>query len=184
MWWFQLRPSFRYSIHGSRDEAIGRLQRVFERVGEPSIFFMHGEYGELHLPINEHRLWSPHLSFYLIESPTPESQSLENPSPENGTPCCDLRGLFAPRPDVWTFVWILYLVFTFTAFFALIFAYVQWMLAHSLSGLWVALFSCVIVLSIYVVANVGQQWSADQMRELKGRLDQTLEQAGIMKVDR
>lgn len=161
MRWFQLRPSFRYSIHGSRDEAIARLQRVFERVGQPSIFFMHGEYGELHLPVDEHRLWSPHLSFYLIESPDSDSTTLDSAAATT----CDLRGLFAPRPDVWTFVWILYLVFAFTAFFAFIFAYVQWMLAHSLSGLWVAIFSCAVLLSIYVVAHVGQQWSADQMRD-------------------
>ena len=180
MRWFQLRPSFRYSIHGSRDEAIVRLQHVFERVGQPSIFFMHGEYGELHLPVDEHRLWSPHLSFYLIEPPDPENLARGDAA----TPSCDLRGLFAPRPDVWTFVWILYLVFAFTAFFALIFAYVQWMLAHSLSGLWVAIFSCAVLLCIYVVAHVGQQWSSDQMRDLELRLDQMLEQAGIVKVER
>lgn len=178
---FQLRPSFTFAVDCSRDESIRRLKLEFERFGSPQLFFMHGEYGELHLPTQEHRLWSPHLSFY-VSDPTDDSLTPVSGEANSQTQTgCTIRGLFAPRVDVWTFVWILYLSFAFTVFFALIFAYVQWMLNHSLSGLWIAVLAAIAWLALNLIAKIGQQWSADQMETLRDRLNSHLANAGIEK---
>ncbi|MCA9133297.1 MAG: hypothetical protein KDA45_09090 [Planctomycetales bacterium] len=140
-----------------------KLQAEFERVGQPDSFFLHGEYGELHLPPSEHRLWSPHLSFYVSER---EEQGL-------------IHGRFAPRMEVWTFVWIVYLAMSFTTFYGFTLAYSQWMLGERGWGLWVAGGALLAIAVLYIVAHVGQQWSSDQMSLLRQRLEAILQAAGV-----
>jgi hypothetical protein len=106
---------------------------------------------------------SPHLSFYVSEV---DKHTL-------------VHGRFAPRVDVWTVVWIAYLVFIFTAFFGLVFGFSQWMLGEWAWGFGVGVSAILCWVSLYVVANVGQQWSSDQMHHLRERLESLLTEAGL-----
>ncbi len=99
----QLRPTFEVPATEDRQEVIAKLEAEFAKDKAQAGFLMHGEYGELHLAAVEHRLWSPHLSFYVSER---EGHAL-------------IHGRFAPRLEVWTFVWVIYLAMSFTAFFGL-----------------------------------------------------------------
>ena len=164
MQWFELRPTFEIPLHDTRDEAIERLKAECKRIGDSSRFRMHGEYGELHLPAEEHRLWSPHLSFYIACRQEKE---------------CVLHGRFAPRMKVWTFIWFLYLVMAFSAFFGLVFAYVQRSLGHPVWGLWVTAVALVAILCVYIVAHLGQQLSADQMHKLRGHLEEVINASDV-----
>ena len=159
----QLRPTFEIPLQELRSEAIVKLAAEFVRRGKGDNFLMHGEYGELHLPAAEHRLWSPHLSFYVSER---DAHGL-------------IHGRFAPRLDVWTFVWVIYLAMAFSAFFGLALAYSQWMLGETLWGVWVAGVALLAIAALYIIANIGQQWSADQMVALRNRLDEILRAAGV-----
>ncbi len=160
---WKLRPTFQFPIRDDRQTAIEKLRSEFERDNRSKLFLMHGEYGELHLPSAEHRLWSPHLSFYISEV-------------AQGTV---INGRFAPRMEVWTFVWILYLVMSFCAFYGLALAYSQIMLSESPWGFLVAAFSLLSIFVLYVIAHVGQHWSADQMASLRSQLDEVLKRAGV-----
>lgn len=164
MQWFNLRPTFEIVLPISRSLAVQRLNAASLVDGAAPYFLMFGEYGELHLPESELRLWSPHLSFYLAE--------------RGGA--CFVHGRFAPRLNVWSCLWIVYLAMAFTAFFALTLAFSQWMLNTSPWGLWLALTAITVILLLYVVAHIGQQLSADQMHALRGELNLLLEkcQAG------
>jgi hypothetical protein len=157
--WLVLRPTFELSIEVSRDEAIHRLGSAYREIGNPQVFFMHGEYGELHLPKEQHRLWSPHLSFYITQD---QDASI-------------VRGRFAPRPDVWTLIWIFYLLLAFTAFFSLIMHLSQLAIGETGSWHWLTIAASLTIGLIYLIANIGQQWSADQMELLKAHLIQLLD---------
>ncbi len=122
MQWYKLRPTFERSLRGDIEMVKERLQAAYERTRDPSRFGMYGEYGELHLPRHQHRLWSPHLSFYLCE--------------HEGR--CLVRGRFAPRQDVWTFVWVVYLFMAFSAFYGLSLGYAQWHVGEPMWGIGVA----------------------------------------------
>ncbi len=163
MQWLRLRPTFHLELTDSREAVIEKLKRFHAQVNNAEQFILFGEYGELHLPTREHRLWSPHLSFYVMAA-------------EAGS---TIHGRFAPRVDVWTVVWISYLLMIFTAFFAGALAVSQWQLKQPLWGLWLMIASLLIWGMIYVVAQVGQQWSADQMHALRERLEEKLLAAGI-----
>ncbi len=159
----QLRPTFEVSVAEGRLEVIAKLEAEHASTKAQPDFLMHGEYGELRLAAVEHRLWSPHLSFYVSER---DGHAV-------------IHGRFAPRLEVWTFVWIVYLAMSFTAFFGLVLAYSQWMLGEAGWGLWVAVVALAAIVTLYVVANIGQQWSSDQMNALRARLDGVLERAGV-----
>lgn len=157
--WFVLRPVFQIALDVSRDEAIERLASEYQQRAQPKLFLVHGEYGELNLPVAEHRLWSPHLSFYVTQE---QDRVL-------------LRGRFAPRIDIWTFVWVLYLAMAFTAFFSLTMEISLRAIGESGWWHWLAIAALLAIVLIYTVAHVGQQWSADQMHQLRDQLHQILE---------
>ncbi len=160
---WRLRPTFEFVARDERQTIIEKLQLQYERVADNKSFFMHGEYGELHLPAEEHRLWSPHLSFYVSQR---EGHSV-------------IHGRFAPRLDVWTFVWVVYLAMAFSAFFGLALAYSQIMLGNTPWGFAVAGIGVLAIGLLYAVAHVGQHWSSDQMHTLRIRLDEVLNAAGV-----
>jgi hypothetical protein len=161
--WFRLRPTFEIELADSREQVISKLESAHRMAEHRDHFLLYGEYGELHLPPAEHRLWSPHLSFYVMER---GNDSV-------------IHGRFAPRPDIWTVVWIAYLLAAFSAFFAAMFSASQWQVNERAWGLWLLLISIAIFCTIYIVAHFGQQWSADQMQALRNRLESILASAGI-----
>ena len=169
MHWLRLRPTFEISVTHARDEVIERLSQVYRDVRSQNMasqegeFLMHGEYGELHLPKDAHRVWSPHLSFYVT--------LLDNETL--------IRGRFAPRLEVWTGVWVVYLAMAFTVFFGLALGYSQWQLGESAWGVWIALLGIVLIVALYVVAAAGQSWSQDQMQLLRARLEEILRKARV-----
>jgi len=158
MSWFRLRPTFDIEIELPRQSVIEQLQKLQNEATDKRLFMMFGEYGELHLPTSEHRLWSPHLSFYVGEV-------------NHHTV---VHGRFAPRVDIWTIVWIAYLVLLFSAFFGAVLGISQWTLGELPWGLWIAGVSMVFWLSLFVIAHVGQQLSSDQMHLLQNRLKELL----------
>ncbi len=163
MSWFKLRPTFTVAIRQDRNTAIERLAQAAAQCGQAEAFRMHGEYGELHLPREEHRVWSPHLSFYVIDH---ESRQ-------------EIFGRFAPRVDVWTSVWIFYMLMAFTSFFGFTLAYSQWALNQSVWGFWIGAVPLVLILTLYLIAHIGQQLSVDQMHQLRDQFEQLLRDAQI-----
>ncbi len=164
MQWFRLRPTFEIPLVVDRTEAMRRIQSHYDSLGPINAMFLHGEYGEFHLPSVEHRLWSPHLSFYVDQQG------------EQGL----IHGRYAPRLEVWTFVWVVYLAMAFSAFFGLALAYSQWSLGGNAWGCWIAVAAIVAIVSLYAIAHVGQQLSSDQMYTLRDRLDTFLRDAQIV----
>lgn len=164
MRWFRLRPTFEIPLAMDRTTAMQRIQSHYERISPTNLMFLHGEYGEFHLPSKEHRLWSPHLSFYVHQE----------------AEFALIHGRFAPRLEIWTFVWVVYLAMAFSAFFGLALAYSQWSLGGYAWGAWVSLAAAIAICTIYVIAQVGQQLSSDQMDRLRGDLDSFLRDAQIV----
>lgn len=163
MQWFRLRPTFEIPLAVDRSEAMRKIQAHYDSLGPIHSMFLHGEYGEFHLPTDQHRLWSPHLSFYVHQQD------------DHGL----IHGRFAPRLEVWTFVWVVYLAMSFTAFFGLALAYSQWSLGAHAWGAWVAVVAVIAIIAIYIIAHVGQQLSSDQMNMLRERLNAFLRDAQV-----
>jgi hypothetical protein len=163
MQWFTLRPTFDIHLTESRQDAVDKIDRAYKRAVDKQHFLLFGEYGELHVPASEHRVWSPQLSFSI------------NPRGERSV----IHGRFAPRLEVWTFVWICYLTFAFSAFFGFILGFSQFMIGAHAWGTWIGVFAMLLWGSLLAIAHVGQQLSADQMRTLQGQLADFLRTAEL-----
>ncbi len=161
---FVLRPVFEIPLNCSRELAIQRMATVCSEFAQSKLFLMHGEYGELHLPVESHRLWSPHLSFYVSQE---DSGSI-------------LRCRFAPRLEIWTFIWVLYLAMAFTAFFSLFMEFSIRAIGDAAWWHWIGIAAIISIVLIYLTANVGQQLSSDQMDLLRHQLEGHLAKAGLL----
>ncbi len=163
MQWFTLRPTFDIQLLETRDHAVEKIDRAYRLLENKKHFLLFGEYGELHLPASEHRIWSPQLSFSV------------NPRGDH----CFIHGRFAPRLEIWTFVWICYLTFAFTAFFGFILGLSQFMIGSNAWGTWIGVVALMLWGALVAIAHVGQQLSVDQMRTLQGQFADFLSRADL-----
>ncbi len=163
MRWFTLRPTFDIQLLETSDHAVQKIARAYQFVENKKLFLLFGEYGELHLPTSEHRVWSPQLSFSV------------NPKGDHSF----IHGRFAPRLEVWTFVWICYLALAFTAFFGFILGFSQFMIGSNAWGIWIGIVAMMLWGALIAIAHVGQQLSVDQMRTLQSRLVDFISQADL-----
>lgn len=157
----RMQPTFRVRVPGSISEATARLQSAAASDAHGPHADAGGSCLDFRVAPEERRLWSPHLSVQL----TPTDDGVV------------LFGRFAPRPEVWTFVMMLYFAAAFVAICGLVYGLVQvllgatpWALAAIPAGL-------VVVLSLHVISLTGQRLSADQMEALRGRLDHVVREA-------
>jgi hypothetical protein len=162
---WSIRPTFQIQLSASREDAIVRFEVAMSQQTQAALYLTHGEYAEFHLEDELHRLWSPHLSIYFL--------------PATSETHCELFGRFAPRPNIWTLVWIFYLAFFCCIFFASIFGGSQWMIGHFPWGLAIAAATMVLYLGLFLASQIGQSLCHDQMELLRNRLDNVLFQAGL-----
>lgn len=166
MFGLSIRPTFQIPIAASKPIAIERFGEVIRAKSAESLYLIHGEYSEFHLEEHLHRLWSPHLSVYFVEDELPDH--------------CKLVGRFAPRPNLWTLIWIFYLALFFCILFALLFGGSQWMIGHFPWGWVIAVPTAILYASLFIASQIGQSLCHDQMDLLRNRLDQSLLQAGLI----
>ncbi len=155
---FVLRPTFDFTLLESHETAVQKITAAYQGSSDKDLLRVFGEYGEIHLPSSEHRIWSPHLSFSLDQR---DGKTV-------------VHGRFAPRFEIWTFVWMgLYGIcnggiFRIHACLRPVHDRQQsvgplaWLCRVAAMGLLIA------------VAHIGQQFSADQMHQLRGTLDEFL----------
>jgi hypothetical protein len=163
MQWFTLRPTFEIELNESRQDAVKKIDEAYQRVENRKLFQVFGDYGELHVPPAEHRVWSPHLAFSIDQ---------------RGEHAC-IHGRFAPRFEIWTFVWICYMALACTAFFGFILGFSQFMIGSTAWGTWIGVAAMVLWAILIAVAHIGQQLSADQMRGLQIQLQEFLSSARL-----
>lgn len=154
----RLRPRFEYVAPCPAEAAPARLRDALERGGAQIRGRVFGEHAVLHVPSGEERVWSPFLSLDLVWH-------------EEGTL---VRGLFGPKPSIWSLFVAAYAICGFGAVFALGFAYAQWSLGQPPWALWVLPVAALGALATYTFARYGQQRGRGQMDALRGFLDDAL----------
>lgn len=164
-----LEPTFQIEIPAEKNAAVPRFQKAMEQLADERLYIAHGEYAEFHLEPELHRLWSPHLSVYFMEGKEPGR-------------CC-LVGRFAPRPNLWTLIWIFYLAFFCAIFFAGIFAGAQWLIGQFPWGLAIVAATAVLYASLFIASQIGQSLCGDQMDLLRDRLQKVLVDTGLAATD-
>lgn len=156
-----MRPTFEMEIPFSKEEVMCRVGAELQRPDRTIKSLLFKQYAELHIPDGEVRYWSPHLSLSFDEEGTHTR----------------VRGRFAPRNEVWTLLWVVYLLLAFSAFFAAIFECASRMIGSSTWFGIAAILALVGIAVIYILSQVGQRLSTDQMLALKADWVHVLERA-------
>ena len=153
-----MRPTFEVEVPQAADELQSRIGSELKKPEWRGISKCYGNYCELHVPEAETRYWSPHLTMYL----------------EGDQSKTHILCRYSPRIEVWTFVCVIYMALSFTAFFSMIYTFSLWLNGEFS---WMGLVPPIAVGGIgllYLVSRIGQQWSAHQMVWLHAEFDKLM----------
>ena len=149
---FFLRPRFSIDLEENQEKLLNRITTFLKsdackyksRIVDDHIF--------IDIPANKSHFWSPQLHFEVLEVDKNSST---------------LKGLFGPKPQVWTlFMFVHFLVATMFLGFGVM-AYVRYRLDESLFlpvSMLIAL--PLIWLLLYFLGSIGKQTGKRQMKEL------------------
>jgi len=156
-----MRPTFEMQLPYSKEEVMRRIGVELKKPNNSNRFQLFDQYAELHIPEAEIRVWSPLLSLSFERDGTQTR----------------VHGRFSPRQDVWTLVWVIYLALAFSAFFAFVFECSFWMMGQSSWFGLAAMLALVGIGALYLISQIGQLWSADQMIALNSDWQRLIEGA-------
>lgn len=161
----ELRPRFSHSTPCDVETLVKVLHEQARHASPPLEGIFTPEHCVLRLPEERRSFWSPELDL------TFEPLSDE---PLHGV---RLRGLFAPRPSVWTGFAFVYAVLAAVALASGLYGLAQMGLGQATSGFSVAMAAALALGGLYAASLVGQGLAAGEMYELRAHLDACLERA-------
>jgi hypothetical protein len=148
---FHVRPRFRMELPYAVDELENRLKTALKDENAPVKGRVISGHATFYLPREDQHYWSPQLGISFEES-------------GEGTL---LRGLYGPRPQVWTMFVLFYSAIGFAVLVIAVFGLSYWSLGKSAAILWWVPVLAVLFLSLYLVAYYGQRLGRNQMHILE-----------------
>lgn len=145
-----VRPRFKIEISLSSEELCTVVK---EQLVKPDTYcegyFKHG-FGTIMLPVIQQHYWSPQLTLTTEEL---DGKTI-------------LRGLYAPRPNVWTMFVFFYSFIAFVILIVTIIGLSFWSLDKSAAILWLVPFLFLLLGSLYFVSRKGQEKGKYQLLTL------------------
>lgn len=144
---YRVRPRFKVETAYSVEEIVNQIKSSLKKEDSPIRGQVHVSNTTLFLPQEEQHYWSPQLSLSFEET-------------EAG---CVVRGLYGPRPVVWTMFVFFYSIIGVAILFISVVGYSYLSLGKSGSILWFVPVLLIVFLSLYLVAHFGQKLGHHQM---------------------
>ena len=144
---YRVRPRFKLETGLASDQLIEQLQSALDRENAECQGSIHALGGTLSLPPQQQHYWSPQLSLSFEET-------------ETGT---ILRGLYGPRPAIWSMFVFFYAIIGVAALIAGIVGMSMLSLGKSSALLWVVPVLLLLFLTLYLVSYSGQKVGRKQM---------------------
>lgn len=155
-----LRPRFKMDFNESQQVLIARFRKNLEGGNCKYCSKIIDGHIVIDVPVEENRFWSPQLNIEVVKV---------------GKDKAIVKGLFGPKPQVWT----LFMFFHFAMAIAFIgfsvMAYVQWSLKSDYSTALIAVISLPILwVAMYFLGRAGKRTGRKQMEELHDFMMYTL----------
>jgi len=145
-----VRPRFECETSLSAAEITRRIQTALEQPDAPCQGRVSPGFVSLWLPAEEQHYWSPQLQMTIEES-------------ERGS---RIRGLYGPRPAVWTMFVFIYALIGFSTVVVAVIGWSRRSLGLSAHILWWVPVLVLLFGSIYATSHFGQRLGHDQMSTL------------------
>ena len=156
---YRVRPRFKVETEYPVEEVVTRIKESLKKEGSPCKGQVHVSNTTLYLPQEEQHYWSPQLSLSFEET-------------ETG---CMVRGLYGPRPVVWTMFVFFYSIIGVAILFISVMGYSYLSLGKSGTILWLVPILLFVFLSLYLVAHFGQKLGHNQMITLHRFMEECME---------
>ncbi|MGL1884872.1 MAG: hypothetical protein OCD76_00045 [Reichenbachiella sp.] len=147
---YEIRPRFRVQSAENLEQIKTRIINGLAAKNAPCKGKSIDGHFTLYLPKEEQHYWSPQLSLSLEDN-------------EEG---CLVRGMFGPRPEVWSMFVLFYSVIGLATLIISVVGYAQMMLKTSAAILWLVPVLLVVFVTLYLVSYSGQKMGRDQMKTL------------------
>ena len=156
----RIRPGFKISSSLTPEEVIDKIETCLRK--EETNYYgesMLANFIVLRIKPSERKIWSPQLSLSIDKQ-------------ENG---CIIRGLYGPRPTLWTMFMFFYIGIGVAMLFILLYGLARINLNLDAPVLWVLPGLLGFALLLYILAQAGQKFSAQQMFELHQFFEKALD---------
>jgi hypothetical protein len=154
-----MRPTFERHFACPPKQITQRLRATLTRESVPYRGDFYANHIVVSVPTDDEHFWSPQLSLDLQAT-------------ESGTV---VRGIYAPRPSVWTMFMAMYAFAGFGGVIGMVFGSSQWSLGMEATALWAVPGALVMATLTYGLALVGQWLSRDQIRDLRTFTERSLD---------
>ncbi len=153
-----VRPRFEIETTHSVEQLAQKIKSDLNKESSPIKGRIQEGYATLYLPHEEQHYWSPQLRLSLEKT-------------ENGSL---LRGLYGPRPSVWTMFVFFYSLIAFAIMVISIIGLSNITLDKSGAILWLVPVLILVFLSLYFVSYSGQKMGQDQMVTLHDFVEKSI----------
>ncbi|MEQ8364505.1 MAG: hypothetical protein RH948_16640 [Cyclobacteriaceae bacterium] len=143
----RVRPRFKLETLYSSEQLLHQIKEALDKEDAPCTGQVHAQYATIYIPHKDQHYWSPQLTLSLEET---ESGSI-------------LRGLYGPRPVVWTMFIFFYSLIGVAILFIGVMGFSYLSIGKSTTMLWYIPILVVVFLSLWLVAHFGQKLGHDQM---------------------
>lgn len=147
-----IRPRFKFIIDDSVENISNKINNYIKHPDSPCIGKVVYGHAVLEVPKKDQHYWSPQLSLSIHENEDGEGTMI--------------RGLYGPRPTVWTMFIFFYTAIGFASLIISIVGFSRMSLGKPSAILWFLPVLILIFLTLYLVANYGKKMGHDQMEIL------------------
>ena len=154
-----MRPRFEKIVALPPAQVLGQLRKAMDRSDAVCCGTTMPGHAVLRLPDDQQHFWSPRLSLEVEAHPDGAI----------------LRGLFGPKPNVWTLFMGMYLAIGFSGTTGLMFGLSQWSLGMSPLLLWSVPAALLVGAAVYGLALYGQRLSREHRYVLRQFVDEAVD---------
>lgn len=158
----RVRPRFKKEVNYPQEKVKEKIKNAFQEKSEHWLGKIVDNHVIIKVPLEHQHYWSPQLTLELEDL---GKKTL-------------IRGLFGPKPGVWTMFVFFYSALGFLTLMGLIFGLSQMMLKMNAYGLWAVPAGGGLLIGLFVISKIGQRLSHDQMKNLNELLSDTLDSNG------
>ncbi|HEY9170565.1 MAG TPA: GTP-binding protein [Lutibacter sp.] len=155
-----LRPRFKLNIDESQEKLLSKFQSNVKNTNCNYCVKVTDGHIVIDFPEKENHFWSPQLNIEIEK--VEENKSI-------------VKGLFGPKPQVWTFFMFIHFVMAIAFIGFSIMAYVKWTLKSDYKMALIITFTLPMLwIVMYFLGSLGKKRGHQQMDELHGFMMETL----------
>jgi len=155
-----LKPRFKLRVKLSRKSVLNKFKKAFIDIDNRYISKVIDNHVVIDIPKEKNKFWSPQLHLEILDDVNDNSI---------------LKGLFSPKPQIWTFFMFFHFLVGTAFFFFLIIAYTKYNLHKDYSlYLILCLITPIIWILLYIIGQLGKRKGHGQMEEIFNFLMKTL----------